>query len=267
MTGRHRPVTFHSSTTRRRQGLYCNPRRTILEAVLQTPPAAVAPSSVPLIQAPPRNIAVDAYRGLVMFLMMAEVLQLARVSQAFPGSHFWSFLAYHQTHTDWAGCSLHDTIQPGFSFLVGVALPYSIASRLAKGGAFGTHVRPRPLAVAAAGGAGHLPPLAERPANVLHVRRYAHADRPGLPAPFSAGVSPAEMARHRAGGDPGRLLAGVGALSGARPRFRLPVGRRPDHVAAFLYGFRRALEQERQLRQRLRPVVPQPVPAHPAIRI
>ena len=33
----------------------------------------------------------------------------------------------------WAGCSLHDTIQPGFSFLVGVALPYSIASRLAKG--------------------------------------------------------------------------------------------------------------------------------------
>lgn len=108
-----------------------------MEAVLQTPPAAAAPSSVPLTQAPPRNIAVDAYRGLVMFLMMAEVLQLARVSQAFPTSHFWSFLAYHQTHTDWAGCSLHDTIQPGFSFLVGVALPYSIASRLAKGGVFG----------------------------------------------------------------------------------------------------------------------------------
>jgi len=45
-------------------------------------------------------------------------------------------LAYHQTHVDWAGCSLHDTIQPGFSFLVGVALPYSIASRVAKGGTF-----------------------------------------------------------------------------------------------------------------------------------
>jgi predicted acyltransferase len=37
----------------------------------------------------------------------------------------------------WSGCSLHDTIQPGFSFLVGVALPYSIASRIAKGGTFG----------------------------------------------------------------------------------------------------------------------------------
>jgi predicted acyltransferase len=32
--------------------------------------------------------------------------------------------------------SLHDTIQPGFSFLVGVALPYSIASRTAKGQSF-----------------------------------------------------------------------------------------------------------------------------------
>jgi len=66
-----------------------------------------------------------------MFLMMAEVLQLSRVAAAFPGNWFWSFLALNQTHVDWAGCSLHDTIQPGFSFLVGVALPYSIASRLA----------------------------------------------------------------------------------------------------------------------------------------
>ena len=84
----------------------------------------------------PRNVAVDAYRGFVMLLMMAEVLQLSRVARAFPGSAFWSFLAYNQTHVDWVGCSLHDTIQPGFSFLVGVALPYSIASRLAKGASF-----------------------------------------------------------------------------------------------------------------------------------
>ncbi len=83
-----------------------------------------------------RNSAVDTYRGFVMLLMMAEVLQLSRVARAFPGNPFWHFLAYHQTHVDWAGCSLHDTIQPGFSFLVGVAVPYSIASRIAKGGTF-----------------------------------------------------------------------------------------------------------------------------------
>jgi len=80
-----------------------------------------------------RNVAVDAYRGFVMLLMMAEVLRLSQVAAAYPGSWFWSILAYHQTHAEWAGCSLHDLIQPGFSFLVGVALPYSIASRMAKG--------------------------------------------------------------------------------------------------------------------------------------
>lgn len=37
---------------------------------------------------------------------------------------------YNTTHVEWTGCSLHDMIQPSFSFLVGVALPYSIASRL-----------------------------------------------------------------------------------------------------------------------------------------
>jgi heparan-alpha-glucosaminide N-acetyltransferase len=97
----------------------------------------VSQQSIRLPQPIPRNVAVDAYRGLVMFLMMAEVLRLSHVAQAFPGNWFWSFLALNQTHVAWAGCSLHDTIQPGFSFLVGVALPYSIASRLAKGGTFG----------------------------------------------------------------------------------------------------------------------------------
>jgi predicted acyltransferase len=45
----------------------------------------------------------------------------------------WQFLSFHQSHVDWVGCSLHDMIQPSFTFLVGVALPFSIASRLAKG--------------------------------------------------------------------------------------------------------------------------------------
>ena len=81
----------------------------------------------------PRNLSVDAYRGLVMLLMMAEVLRLSRVAQAIPGNPFWQFLAWNQSHVAWEGASLHDLIQPSFSFLVGVALPYSIASRLAKG--------------------------------------------------------------------------------------------------------------------------------------
>jgi heparan-alpha-glucosaminide N-acetyltransferase len=106
-----------------------------MATVLESSPATIAAVAA-RPQPVQRNVAVDVYRGLVMLLMMAEVLQFARVSAAFPTSLFWRVLAWNQTHSEWFGCSLHDTIQPGFSFLVGVALPYSIASRLAKGGKF-----------------------------------------------------------------------------------------------------------------------------------
>lgn len=83
-----------------------------------------------------RNIAVDAYRGLVMLLMMGEVLQFAHVALSFPNSLIWRFLAFNQSHVEWAGMSLHDTIQPSFTFLAGVALPYSVRSRQKKGASF-----------------------------------------------------------------------------------------------------------------------------------
>lgn len=85
---------------------------------------------------PPRNMAVDAYRGLVMLLMMAEVLRFPQVALSFPHSIFWRILSYNQSHVQWTGMSLHDTIQPGFTFLVGVALPYSLRSRKRKGQSF-----------------------------------------------------------------------------------------------------------------------------------
>lgn len=80
-----------------------------------------------------RMASIDAYRGFVMLLMMGEVLNFEKVYKALPESKFWSFLTWHQSHVEWVGCSLHDMIQPSFSFLVGVALPYSIANRMAKG--------------------------------------------------------------------------------------------------------------------------------------
>src|ERR1700748_1642221 len=88
------------------------------------------------VAAPKRNIAVDASRGLVMLLMMGEVMQWAAVSHVYPHSLFWRILAFNQTHVEWAGMSLHDTIQPSFTFLVGVAMPYSIASRIRRGESF-----------------------------------------------------------------------------------------------------------------------------------
>ena len=89
--------------------------------------------TVPSASATFRIASIDAYRGLVMFLMMAEVLSFSSVAKALPESVFWKFLAHHQTHADWIGCTLHDLIQPSFVFLVGVALPYSLAKRMATG--------------------------------------------------------------------------------------------------------------------------------------
>ncbi len=82
---------------------------------------------------PQRIISVDAYRGFVMLLMMSEILRLGKVSEALPDSLFWALLSWNQTHVPWVGGTLHDLIQPSFSFLVGVALPFSMASRSMKG--------------------------------------------------------------------------------------------------------------------------------------
>lgn len=91
---------------------------------------------------PARRIAsVDVYRGFVMLLMMAEVLSLQRVSEALPDSSFWHFMSFNQSHVPWTWLSLHDMIQPSFTFLVGVVLPFSIASRKNNGATFGTVVR------------------------------------------------------------------------------------------------------------------------------
>ncbi len=80
-----------------------------------------------------RLASLDVYRGLVMFLMLAEVLRLGAVAAARPESRLWQFLAWHQSHVEWVGCSLHDLIQPSFSFIVGVAMPFSLAVRSGTG--------------------------------------------------------------------------------------------------------------------------------------
>jgi len=80
-----------------------------------------------------RVTSLDVFRGLVMFLMLAEVLRLAKLADHFPTVSWLQWAKFHTTHVAWVGCSLHDLIQPGFSFLVGAALPFSLAKRQQQG--------------------------------------------------------------------------------------------------------------------------------------
>jgi len=62
-----------------------------MNAAIQGPENAPASRRLPSL---------DAYRGWVMLLMKAEVVQFWRVAQACPGSGFWHFLARQQTHSE-----------------------------------------------------------------------------------------------------------------------------------------------------------------------
>src|SRR6185437_6377906 len=111
----------------------------MMESVQVANPVAEAPGAEPERKSngTARLISLDAFRGMVMVLMLAELMRLPEVARAFPQSLLWRLIAFNTQHVEWQGCSLHDLIQPAFSFLVGAALPFSIASRKMKGQTFG----------------------------------------------------------------------------------------------------------------------------------
>ncbi|TVP95982.1 MAG: hypothetical protein EA381_17925, partial [Planctomycetaceae bacterium] len=82
---------------------------------------------------PTRLVSIDVFRGWVMFMMLAHVLAFCRIAKAKPDGGVWELLCHHWSHVPWRGLTLHDLIQPGFSFLVGTALAFSIAGRRRRG--------------------------------------------------------------------------------------------------------------------------------------
>lgn len=93
-----------------------------------TPNVATAP--------PARLTSLDALRGATMLFMASEIMNVPRLARAFPQSASAQWLAGMLDHRAWTGCSPWDLIQPAFMFMVGVALPFSIAARRARGDSF-----------------------------------------------------------------------------------------------------------------------------------
>jgi len=99
-------------------------------------PDAAATSPSPDAK-PARLASLDAYRGLIMLFMASAGFGLPQVAKQFPDSKLWAFLSYHTSHDPWIGGGAWDMIQPAFMFMVGVAVPFSLARRLADGQALG----------------------------------------------------------------------------------------------------------------------------------
>jgi heparan-alpha-glucosaminide N-acetyltransferase len=83
-----------------------------------------------------RLTSLDVFRGVTMVFMASEILHIPSVARRLPESGLARFLADMLDHRAWVGCVPWDLIQPAFMFMVGVSLPYSIASRRAKGQSF-----------------------------------------------------------------------------------------------------------------------------------
>jgi predicted acyltransferase len=83
-----------------------------------------------------RLVSLDVFRGATMLFMASEILEIPHVARAFPASALARFASDMLDHKAWVGCAPWDLIQPAFMFMVGVSLPFSLASRQARGDSF-----------------------------------------------------------------------------------------------------------------------------------
>ena len=82
---------------------------------------------------PERLLSLDTYRGFLMLVLATSAFQLHKVAADLKTGPIWKILTYQFSHPEWRSCSFWDLVQPSFMFMVGVAVPYSVASRRAKG--------------------------------------------------------------------------------------------------------------------------------------
>ena len=75
-----------------------------------------------------RNLALDAYRGLIMILLVSNGFGF----QALINNPAYHAIAYQLDH-HWGTIVFYDLIMPAFLFMVGVAMPYAFSRRTEKG--------------------------------------------------------------------------------------------------------------------------------------
>lgn len=95
--------------------------------------AITAGPAEPATTATARLLSLDAFRGFIMVCLAFGGFGLAGVARLHldqdPDSVFWRWMLAQWSHGEWAGWGFWDLIMPAFMFMVGVAMPFSLARR------------------------------------------------------------------------------------------------------------------------------------------
>jgi predicted acyltransferase len=96
----------------------------------QTLAPAARDERAPKPSVQPRYLALDAYRGFIMLILVSGGFGLAQLAKQRPE---FAPIANQFDHMPWEWIAFWDLIQPAFMFMVGVAMPFALASRAARG--------------------------------------------------------------------------------------------------------------------------------------
>ncbi len=95
-------------------------------------PAAAGTQSQTSPLAGQRNLPLDAFRGFIMLTLCSSGFGFLALKDQ-PG---YRVVASWFDHVPWEGGVFWDMIQPAFMFMVGVAMPFALAARTARGAGF-----------------------------------------------------------------------------------------------------------------------------------
>lgn len=84
-----------------------------------------------------RYVALDAYRGFIMLMLISDAFGLG----ALKDDPTWHRVASWFDHVPWEGAVFWDIIQPAFMFMVGVAMPFALARRVSQGATSADNLR------------------------------------------------------------------------------------------------------------------------------
>jgi heparan-alpha-glucosaminide N-acetyltransferase len=90
----------------------------------------VTAEATPKLSAKQRYLALDAYRGFIMLVLVSGGFGLAELAKRRPA---FTGIARQFDHMPWEWIVFWDLIQPAFMFMVGVAMPLALARRREQG--------------------------------------------------------------------------------------------------------------------------------------